>query len=498
MIEHLYNDRYMPWFTRRDFVRSFVASLVLMFASLAVNVLAGQYATAQAGNAVNDLVLNVIPVYDVSSAFIYGAIFLWIFVLGLVAAQPHKIPFLLKAVSLFVLIRSLFVSLTHLGPFPSRIAMPPGSLMDIFAFGGDLFFSGHTGAPFLLALIFWDSLRLRTTFIAVSLFFAAIVLVGHVHYSIDVLATFFITYSIYRLAEVLFARDLHVFRHERAVFSSAPQAPPRSDERRRSDRRWFAPGPILDHPSWSLDELERNSHLRSAAFAMPARGRDVKYPIRALRYWFMYHLIKREYLLQRRPLEVCEVGVGDGQMLLFTRGAFRSSRPPARTWDAVDVRIDKPLLRAIGYTRCVEKNVEDPDFSLTRKYDVIIALHLLEHVHHPESVFSELAAGLKSGGIIIGGSPVIPRWLVRFRELQLRRSAATFGHVSAFSPSRMRAIAVACGLLPELISGAFCIRSTGSRLENSIAWTRFNLRFGALFPWWPGELYWSFRKSPRK
>ena len=52
-------------------------------------------------------------------------------------------------------------------------------------FGADLFFSGHTGMPFLLALIFWDWRRVRYMFLFISVACAIIVLAG-LHYSIDV------------------------------------------------------------------------------------------------------------------------------------------------------------------------------------------------------------------------------------------------------------------------------------------------------------------------
>jgi hypothetical protein len=55
-------------------------------------------------------------------------------------------------------------------------------LVNKFSFGGDLFFSGHTGLPFLMALLFWENLRLRVLFIASSVFFGIIVLMGHILY----------------------------------------------------------------------------------------------------------------------------------------------------------------------------------------------------------------------------------------------------------------------------------------------------------------------------
>lgn len=83
--------------------------------------------------------------------------------------------------------------------------------MQSFTFGGDLFFSGHTGAPFLLALMFWKDPRLRLTFLAATALFGAAVLLGHLHYSIDVFAAFFISYGIHDLARFVFRREQESF-----------------------------------------------------------------------------------------------------------------------------------------------------------------------------------------------------------------------------------------------------------------------------------------------
>jgi hypothetical protein len=39
------------------------------------------------------------------------------------------------------------------------------------------------------------------------LVFGVVVLLGHLHYSIDVLSAFFISYGIYRIAEIIFHKD---------------------------------------------------------------------------------------------------------------------------------------------------------------------------------------------------------------------------------------------------------------------------------------------------
>lgn len=197
---------YKPYLKDREFWTSFFISFIFLLFSLVINSYAGRYATARASNAVTDLVLSNTPVFDVYYVYVYGAILFWVFVGFLCLIHPRRIPFVLKSVSLFVLTRSLFISLTHIAPPVSQIAMNSG-IMNKFSYGGDLFFSGHTGLPFLMALIFWENVQLRLFFIAISILFGVTVLLGHIHYSIDVLSAFFITYTIYRLALKLFKRD---------------------------------------------------------------------------------------------------------------------------------------------------------------------------------------------------------------------------------------------------------------------------------------------------
>jgi hypothetical protein len=192
-------------------MRAVITGTVFLIASLVINFYAGLYATERASNSVTDIILSNTRVYDVDGIFIYGSMMFWWFVAVWCSFEPHKIPFTLKSIALFVVIRSVFISMTHIGPFPTKVSIDPTSIISLFSFGGDLFFSAHTGLPFLMALVFWNNIRLRLFFLFCAILFGVVVLLAHLHYTIDVLSAFFITYTIFHLAEYLFKKDRLLF-----------------------------------------------------------------------------------------------------------------------------------------------------------------------------------------------------------------------------------------------------------------------------------------------
>ena len=98
-----------------------------------------------------------------------------------------------------------------MGPPANEMFFDPGDISKKLTSGGDLFFSSHTGLPFLAALLFWEHKIYRYIFLALSLIFGAVVLLGHLHYSIDVFSAFFITYGIYHISRTFFKKDLKLF-----------------------------------------------------------------------------------------------------------------------------------------------------------------------------------------------------------------------------------------------------------------------------------------------
>lgn len=213
--------KYSHYYKETTFITSALIAVLLLSLSLVANYAAGTYATERASNSVTDVILSNIPVFDVDGLLIFGTLFSFIGIGILMLVEPRWLPFTLKGIAVFTLVRSIFITLTHIGPFPDQVILQ-NFIVNKFVFGGDLFFSGHTGLPFLLALFFWDYKYFRYILILISLFFATLVLLGHLHYSIDVFAAYFITFSIFHICRAVFPKDYLLFKHGLAHAAHLP------------------------------------------------------------------------------------------------------------------------------------------------------------------------------------------------------------------------------------------------------------------------------------
>ena len=211
-------QRYKDVFSEKGFAWSLIWSIIFLLSALVVNYFAAAYAFERASSAVADIVLSNVPVVDVDWIFVYGPIVFGLWIASLCITNPRTLPFVIKSIATFVLIRSGFITLTHIGPFPDHTiidgstavllhALSNNPNFFLFSTGADLFFSGHTGLPFMLALVFWKHRLTRIFCIIVSIFFGIIVLLGHLHYSIDFASAFFISYTIYIIATKIFPHD---------------------------------------------------------------------------------------------------------------------------------------------------------------------------------------------------------------------------------------------------------------------------------------------------
>jgi hypothetical protein len=153
----------------------------------------------------------------------------WNYVLWLLCYIPPALWIGWKDRDLFVqlvvtdgalsLLRALMIPLTGIGPvlgadvnalhpfqvWPAFLAI----LNPLTAIGGnsagvyltkDLFFSGHIATTFLLYLFSRRLGKVARVFLGLNLATLAVVLLAHLHYSIDIIAAYSVTYGVYRVS----------------------------------------------------------------------------------------------------------------------------------------------------------------------------------------------------------------------------------------------------------------------------------------------------------
>ncbi len=185
---------------------------IFLVLSLFIQHFATEYADMSVSHYVHDILLDNLPIMRVDDVLNYGVQIFTLFIIGCIIIEPKRIPFIFKSLALFFLIRAAFIPLTHLGPSPLMAPIDQSDLLANLVMGNDFFFSGHTGTPFLLALIFWDEKFIRYVSLTASFVFGSAVLLGQLHYSIDVFAAFFITYAIFSIAVKIFPKEYKLFK----------------------------------------------------------------------------------------------------------------------------------------------------------------------------------------------------------------------------------------------------------------------------------------------
>ncbi len=173
----------------------------------------------------SDWLLRRLPVLNVLPMLSWGWLALHLYAgTAAIAYYPRRIPFLLFLLSLFLLIRSVFIFLSPIGPPAGMMDMGQldfifSRLMGTWTFQNEFVFSGHASIPFLFHL-FFETRRLKAALLAGSLVMGVCVLLSHNHYTVDVLGAYLVSYSIYRLAQRLY------YGYLRPLFQVQPSPTP--------------------------------------------------------------------------------------------------------------------------------------------------------------------------------------------------------------------------------------------------------------------------------
>ncbi|MCB0552027.1 MAG: phosphatase PAP2 family protein [Phaeodactylibacter sp.] len=169
-----------------------------------------QYLQQRPGLVLNDFLLTVLPARDLSK-FIFGLIYfsLAYIILRGVYSPVILLHFLIGYVVVLA-VRVITLSLSPLEPPLGLVPLTdPGAL---FFYGGievtkDLFFSGHTATAFLIYLCLQERIE-KAVALAAVIVLAVMLLIQHIHYTIDVLAAVPITYYCYQLSKRIAAYAL--------------------------------------------------------------------------------------------------------------------------------------------------------------------------------------------------------------------------------------------------------------------------------------------------
>lgn len=148
---------------------------------------------------------NPVDVTWIIFIIIYGSLIAGIIFLAL---NPVKLIFAFQAYAVLVLLRMAAMYIVALEPPVTMIPLAD-PFAEYFTTGSimtkDLFFSGHTATLFFLFLITKEKL-IGNFFFAASIAIGVLVLMQHVHYSIDVFAAPFFTYGAYKLVLIIHSK----------------------------------------------------------------------------------------------------------------------------------------------------------------------------------------------------------------------------------------------------------------------------------------------------
>lgn len=167
-----------------------------------------QWIQLREGIQLNDYLLNNLPILNVSYP-IFGIIYLSvIYLLFQLSLDPKKFLWFAWAFNLETSLRFLTIYCVPLNP-PIGLIELHDPLAEIFIYGEnlaitkDLFFSGHT-ATMVFVCVFLNGKTEKMIAYILSVLLVALLLIQHIHYSIDVIgAIAFTLFSIWSTAKYM-------------------------------------------------------------------------------------------------------------------------------------------------------------------------------------------------------------------------------------------------------------------------------------------------------
>ena len=160
---------------------------------------------ARPGVLLPDPLLNLFKPIDLTW-LIFALIYISLVVaIATLSKNPKRLLFAVQLYTLMVAVRIAAMYLLPLEP-PATMIILNDPFVEFFGTGQtltkDLFFSGHTATLLILFLVS-EKKTIKTVFLISTIVVAIAVLLQHVHYTIDVFAAVFFTYTCYVVLEKL-------------------------------------------------------------------------------------------------------------------------------------------------------------------------------------------------------------------------------------------------------------------------------------------------------
>ena len=243
-----------------------------------------------------------------------------------------------------------------------------------------------------------------------------------------------------------------------------------------------------------LEAIDKNDETHRPDFPFSEELNTRRYPVRALRYWWLSRVIDEEVNKLDHPPVIVDVGCD--------RGIIKRFIPPIEgsRWIGLDIDIGRPGVELAKYDERIQADFDEglpvPDATA----DIAICSHVLEHLPRPDFTMGEIFRILKPGGLLLVGVPTAPAFIARMREKQFRKQLADGSrvhgqHIHVFDRERLSDLARRTGFEVEYVTGTSLIRKKGSKLEDYASWIRFNQIGAALIPSLGQELCMQLRKS---
>jgi hypothetical protein len=192
--------------------RPYISLILVMFILLIV--IYGRfldYIEGRLGSVLADPILNLFAPLEVTW-FTFGIIYISVILtLFRLSWQPSQLLITLQAYIFIAMARMASMYLIPLDPPPLLIPLEDPFVQSVSTgvLTRDLFFSGHTSTMFLLFLS-CTGRKMKVFFLIGTILVGLLVLIQHVHYSIDVVAAPFYAYSCYKMSSFLTTKIIKI------------------------------------------------------------------------------------------------------------------------------------------------------------------------------------------------------------------------------------------------------------------------------------------------